>query len=95
MANGHNLIISYDLNAPAKNYQAVADAIQMLGASARPLLSYWFVDSILTAKDAAKAVWAAMDQNDRLMVVDAKTNDAYWYNLSQTDSDFLQKRWNQ
>ena len=94
MAAGHNLFISYDLIAPNKNYTAVADAIQRLGAAVRPNLSYWFVDSAYTAEQAAKAVWAVMDPNDKLIVVDTKANSGYWYNLDPQVSQFMQARWN-
>lgn len=94
MAAGHNLLISYDLVAPTKNYVAVAEAIQRLGAAVRPNLSHWFVDSAYTAEQAAKAVATVMDANDKLMVVDAMTNTTVWYNLDPDTSQFIQSRWN-
>lgn len=95
MANGHNLFISYDLFSPGQTYEAVIKAIQALGNWAKPNLSYWFVDSTFTAEEAAKRVWAAMDANDKLIVVDTKTNAACWYNLDNEVSQHIQQFWNQ
>lgn len=72
MAN--NLIVSYDLYAPTKNYEAVADAIKLLGAWAHVQKSVWYVKSEHTASTAADKIWAAMDANDSLIVVDATNN---------------------
>lgn len=94
MAAGHNLLISYDLIAPTKNYNAVAEAIQRLGTAVRPNLSHWFVDSAYTAEQAAKAMVAVLDANDKLMIVDAKANAAVWYNLGPDTAQFIQARWN-
>lgn len=80
--------------APNKNYTAVADAFQRLGAAGRPNRSYWFVDSAYTAERAAQAVWAVMDLNDKLMVAATKTNKAYRYNIDLQVSQFMQTHWN-
>lgn len=94
MANGHNLFISYDLMAPGKNYEAVATVIKALGSWAKPNLSYWFVDSAYTAQEAAKRVWAVMDPNDKLVVVDTKANQGCWFNIDTTVSDHMVAHWN-
>ncbi|HBG30695.1 MAG TPA: hypothetical protein DDW98_08720 [Gammaproteobacteria bacterium] len=94
MANGHNLFISYDLHQPGQNYAAVGDAIKALGSWAKVHQSYWYVDSTMTAERAANAIWAVMDKNDKLIVVDTKTNDAYWYNLPNEVSQQIQACWN-
>ncbi len=91
MAN--NLFVSYDLHEPGKNYEAVIEAIKALGNWAKVHYSLWYVNSNLTAKQVAERVRATMDANDKLLVIDASNNDAYWYNLDTEVSDFIQQNW--
>lgn len=91
MAN--NLHISYDLNNPGQNYDAVIEAIQGLGEWAKVHKSFWYVNSNYTAEAAAKIVWEKMDQNDMLYVVNSTNNTAYWYNLSDEVTRYIQERW--
>lgn len=91
MAN--NLFISYDLYSPGQDYSSVIEAIKGLGSWAKVHKSYWYVKSSLSAEDAAKKVWAKLDSNDSLIVVDATGNHAYWYNLSDEVSKHMQEQW--
>ena len=62
-------VISYDLNAPGKDYQALYDELDRLGASPI-LLSQHAVNR--TNTDAAGLrdhLWTFMDTNDRLLVM--------------------------
>jgi len=95
VANGHNLIISYDLKKPDKDYAAVIEEIKKLGNWAKIHYSVWYVDSKFTAAQARDLVWTKMDPNDTLFVIDAKANNAAWKNLSKEVSDFVISRWNQ
>ncbi|RXH41172.1 hypothetical protein [Bradyrhizobium zhanjiangense] len=91
MAN--NLFVSYDLYEPGKDYGAVGSAIKELGSWAKVQKSLWYVRSSFTAEQAAEHVRRSMDRNDSLIVVDAASNDAYWFNLSPEVAQFLQERW--
>lgn len=91
MAN--NLHISYDLNVPNKDYAAVFEAIQSLGAWAKVHKSFWYVRSNYTAQQAAEIVWAVMDASDTLYVADTSNNLAYWYNLPPEVSKQIQNHW--
>lgn len=90
MAN--NLFITYDL-IKTKDYAAVYDAIKSLGNWAVPTESNWYVNCSYSAEDAAKIVRAVMDSDDKLIVVDATNNSAYWYNLSDEISNQIQTEW--
>jgi len=92
MAN--NLFVSYDLFSSGQNYEKVAEAIKALGTWAKVQQSFWYVSSAYSGKQAADKVWAVMDKNDSLIVVDASNNDAYWYNLDPKVSKFIQDKWN-
>lgn len=78
MAN--NLIITYDLGVPGRNYQAVSDAIKSLGSSVRVQGSVWYVNSRYSTTDALSVVRRALDANDTLMVVNTSANNASWHN---------------
>jgi hypothetical protein len=90
----NNLFISYDLRDPGQGYERVITAIKGLGAWAKCQYSLWYVSTSYTAKQAAEIVRRAQDANDTLIVIDASNNDAAWYGLDQTVSDFLMQNWN-
>jgi len=92
MAN--NLFVSYDLHQPGQNYDTVIAEIKRHGGWAKIHYSLFYLDSAETAEEVAKAVWAKMDANDRLIVIDAKNNDASWYNLDPNVTTYLQQNWN-
>ena len=91
MAN--NLFISYDLNSTGQDYTAVAEAIKSLGSWAKIHKSVWYVNSNLTSEKAAEIVWASMDNNDQLIVIDASNNNSNWYNMSDEVAGHIQKEW--
>ncbi len=91
MAN--NLIVSYDLYNPGQDYTKVIDTIKTLGSWAKIHKSVWYVNSNLTAAQAVDKVWAAMDKNDSLFVVDAKNNNAAWQNIDEKVSNHIKDQW--
>lgn len=93
MAN--NLFVSYDLNTPGQDYNSVIEEIKSLGSWAKVQKSFWYVNSTLTASQAVDRVWAKMDRNDSLIVVDAKNNSAAWRGLSDEVANFIKNKWSQ
>ncbi|MBP6518358.1 hypothetical protein [Shewanella sp.] len=91
MAN--NLFISYDLNSPNQDYSALIEEIKLLGDWATVQRSVWYVNSVLTAQQAAEKLRLKMDSNDSLIVINATSNEAYWYNLSDEVAKHIQKFW--
>lgn len=89
----NNLFISYDLNSPGQNYDSVIDEIKKLGRWAKVQKSLWYVNSNLSAYQARDQVWAKMDRNDSLIVVDAKNNMAAWYGLSDEVGSYISDNW--
>jgi hypothetical protein len=67
----YNLFIAYDLDKPGQNYDGVHERIKSLGRWYHAQQSLFYVHTALSAQEAHAAVWAVMDSNDRLMVVDA------------------------
>lgn len=91
MAN--NLIVSYDLYSPGQDYSKVIDAIKALGSWAKVQKSVWYVNSNFTATQAVDKVWATMDRNDSIIVIDSTNNSAAWQNLSEKVSNHLKDQW--
>lgn len=90
----HNIFISYDLYSPGQNYEKVIERIKTLGSWANVQKSHWYLNTNYSHKYIAEKIWEVMDANDSLIVINATTNDAYWYNLSPEVSKFMQDRWN-
>lgn len=63
-------VISYDLVAPGRNYQALYDALAALNAK-RVLLSQWIANRTGTSPASLRDhLWQFMDNNDRLLVTE-------------------------
>ena len=90
----NNLHISYDLNSPGQNYQAVIERIKQLGSWAKIHYSFWYVDSTFTPTQAVNHLRPALDPNDRVYVVDAAHNAAAWNDLSNEVADHITSHWN-
>jgi hypothetical protein len=89
-----NLVISYDLHEPGKNYEKVSNSIKSLsGHWAKVHLSLWYVRTNLSASEAADRIWRSMDPSDSLFVVDATNNSAAWFNLNSKTSAYLKQSW--
>ncbi len=91
MAN--NIFVSYDLHQPGRNYHQVIERIKQLGLCAKPLESMWYVKTEMTAKQVRDYVWAGMDGNDSLLVVDATNNDAAWQNIKPEAAQAMRDLW--
>jgi D-alanyl-D-alanine dipeptidase len=92
MAN--NLFVSYDLYSPGQNYDAVINAVKGLGDWAKVQKSLWYVKSNHSASSAVDVVWAKMDANDSIIVIDATNKNAAWRNLSDEVSKYIRDHWN-
>ena len=91
MAN--NLFVSYDLNAPNKDYERVFEAIKSLGSWAKVHKSVWYVNSLYSAEQANKKIRMAMDSNDSLIVIDVSNNTAAWNGISEVVSKHMKEQW--
>lgn len=89
----NNLFISYDLNAPGQRYDKVEEAIKALGNWAKVQKSFWYVNSMHSVSEAAQRVWAVMDGNDSLIVVDASHNLATMFGVAPKVSQYIIDQW--
>jgi methionyl-tRNA synthetase len=91
MAN--NYFVSYDLMAPGQHYDRVVKAIKECGGWAKLEYSLFYVTSASSVEAVAKHIWASMDSNDKLLVVDASNNKFYGYNIPAEQLKYMQDNW--
>lgn len=91
MAN--NLFISYDLIGASRDYEPVIRAIKEVGDWGKLEYSFFYVNSTLSAEQAAKHVWAPMYGNDKLLVIDASNNQFYGFNIDEDVLKHMQEKW--
>jgi len=76
-----------------QDYPAIAKGIEGLGTAVKLEYSFYFVLSNLTAEQAMNRLSNFVDANDKLVVVDAKSNNGYWRNLDPSASEALKRLW--
>jgi hypothetical protein len=86
-----NLFIAYDLDKPGQNYDAVHARIKSLGRWYHAQQSLFYVHTELTPKQAHEAVFAVMDSNDKLIVVDS--TGAWMYPAPPVDVEAINRVW--
>ena len=86
-----NLFIAYDLMSPGQNYDAVRNAIQSLGQWHQFQFSLFYVNTEYSASSAYAHVFAALDSNDRLAVIEA--NSAIVTNWDRPPIDAINAIW--
>ena len=65
-----NLLVTYDLDKPGQDYNAVHAKIKSLGTWYHPQLSVFYLHTALSPKQAHDAIGSVMDANDKLIVAD-------------------------
>jgi hypothetical protein len=71
-------LISYDLEAPGRNYQGLYDELVHLGAK-KLMRTQWALRNAATADALREHLWSFMDPNDRLLVSNL---DSGWTSLN-------------
>ena len=67
-----NLLVTYDLDKPGQDYNAIHAKIKSLGRWYHPQQSVFYVHTGLSAKQAHDAIASVMDSNDKLIVGDLR-----------------------
>lgn len=65
----YNIFVAHDLDQPGQNYDAVRSAIRGLGQWHQFQLSLFYVHTEYSPAAAYAIVWASMDANDKLAVI--------------------------
>ena len=82
-------VITYDLDKPGRNYDALYEKIKSYGTWARVTESNWVIVSEKSAVAIRDDLRTTMDQNDRLFVIKSGVESA-WAN-PRCDSEWLLK----
>lgn len=77
-------LISYDLQAPGRNYQPVYDYMATFTDSMKPLQTVYLVKTSRTATEIGNALSSIVDSNDKVLVIAISTSDWATYNLPNT-----------
>lgn len=81
-------LISYDLSAPGRDYEKIADKIKSFGTWAKPLESVWLLRSSTDISVIKDQLADAVDANDSIFVVKV-TGLASWQNLHPDVSNWI------
>ena len=81
-------IITYDLRAPGRNYDALYKRIKSFGTWARITESSWAIVSDKKETAVRDYLLKALDSNDWLLV--GPLGSSAWYGLPKDVSDWLQ-----
>lgn len=87
----YNLFVAYDLDKPGQNYDAVHDRIKSLGRWYHAQQSLFYVHTNFTPEEAHARVFAVMDSNDKLMVVES--TGAWMYPAPPADVEAINRVW--
>jgi len=63
------LEISYELQKPGQNYDALYDAIKKAPSWCHPMTSHWFIRTEESAQTWVDRLRRVMDQNDSIFIV--------------------------
>lgn len=66
----NTILVSYDLNAPGKDYTKLLEHLRSYGNRSKPLKSLWLIRTALTAAQVFDAAKPHLDQNDYILVID-------------------------
>lgn len=62
-------LVSYDLSAPSRDYEAVAKHLKSYADWVRPLESVWLIQTTSTVGQIRDALKACTDSDDKILVV--------------------------
>ena len=81
-------IVSYDLNSPGQDYEALYDELKRPPAGWIPIMdSTWLIDSAESAQSLSDRIRQHLDENDWLFVAEITTNHQGW--LPQVKWDWV------
>lgn len=84
------LLVSYDLQAPDKDYKKLWEHLKSYKGWAKPLESFWLIKTSSTPKQIRDLIRDYyVDRNDKIFVVDVTDRTAAWNNLSDKISDWI------
>ena len=85
----NSIILSYDLRAPGRNYDALYEKIKAFPHWAKITESTWLLKTNKTCVQVRDEIASVVDSNDRVFVTKS-TGDAAWKNVI-CDSNYLKE----
>lgn len=87
-------VISYDLGQPEKStdYKDLIGYIKGLGAWAKPLESFWIVDTTKTCSSIRDEAKSYLDSNDKILVFSSPFKSWASSGLKKSTTDWLKDR---
>ena len=85
------ILIGYDLNRPAQNYEGLIDKIKGYGAWWHHLDSTWLVKTSKTPVQIRDDLVRIIDQNDELLVMDVSGDARAWHGFDASGSKWLRE----
>lgn len=85
----NTLMISYDLIAPGRGYEALRSFIESHSKWAKPVESLYLIKTHKSAKDLKTELLSYLDTNDKVIVIDVTGDGASWKGLSDKVSDWI------
>ena len=94
MTQARNIFVAFELLRPEKGDDRIQAAVEAFGVVwARINRNVFYLHGELDAAYVGSKVRAAMNMDDKLVVIDATKNDARWYNIKPEVSQFLMNNW--
>lgn len=85
----NTLMISYDLIAPGRGYEALRTFIESHSSWAKPVESLYLIKTSKTAKELKNDLLNYLDTNDKAIVIDVTADAASWKGLSDKVSNWI------
>jgi hypothetical protein len=86
----NTLMISYDLIAPGRGYEALRNFIESPYSKwAKPVESLYLIKTNKTAEAYRNELQSYLDTNDKVIVIDVTGKEAAWKGLPDTVSNWI------
>jgi hypothetical protein len=94
MGQPRNIFVAFELLRPERGDDRISQTVEAFGCAwARINKNVFYIHGDFDAQYVGNKVWAAMNMDDKLVVIDATKNDARWYNIKPEISEFLVANW--
>jgi hypothetical protein len=94
MAKTRNVFVAFWLLRPERGEDKPREVIEELGCPwAKIAPGIYYLHGEYDAQYVGNKVWAALNMDDKMVVLDTTNNDARWFNIKPEVSQFLIDNW--
>jgi hypothetical protein len=83
------ILVGYDLNKPGKDYRPLITKLKSFQTWWHHLDSTWLIRTSHSVVQVRDMLWALMDANDELLVVDVTGDVMAWAGIAANGSNWL------